>query len=175
VRIFLTLAGAGLIATSADAADMTVGIELPRMRVAEYHKPYVAAWISTPDRKVVTNLAVWYQLTNGPEGHGTKWLKDIRQWWRRTGRTLEMPVDGVSGPTMPPGAHTIELKDTDDRLKDLTPGDYILHVEASREVGGRELVSIPFNWAPENLASEGFTASADGSEELGQISLTIKP
>lgn len=171
MRVFLTLAGASLLATTAEATDIAVDIELPKIRVAEYHKPYVAAWISTPDRKVVANLAVWYQLTSGAEGHGTKWLKDIRQWWRRAGRTLAMPVDGISGPTKAPGKHTISFDDEDSVFAALTSGSYILHVEASREVGGRELVSIPFTWDP----SREFSASAEGSSELGEVSLSIKP
>ena len=44
-----------------------------------------------------------------------------------------------------------------------------LVVEAVREVGGRELLRVPFTWPQ---ASSG---SAQGSTELGAITLTIKP
>ena len=81
---------------SAIAADLDLSIEIPRLKVAEYHRPYVAAWIERPDNSVAANLLVWYDV-DMKNGEGTKWLKDIRQWWRRSGRTLKMPVDGVSG------------------------------------------------------------------------------
>src|SRR5690606_31442607 len=87
-----------LTVTPAWAADLTLKLNIPRLNVAEYHKPYVAIWIERPDRSVAANLAVWYDLKLKNK-EGEKWLKDMRQWWRRTGRELEMPVDGVSGAT----------------------------------------------------------------------------
>ena len=33
------------------------------------------------------NLSVWYDLKL-KDNEGTKWLKDMRQWWRKTGREL---------------------------------------------------------------------------------------
>ena len=138
---FSALAGtlAGPLAGVASAEELAVSVELPKISVAEYHKPYVAVWIARADHSVAANLAVWYQQEDGPEGKGETWLKDMRQWWRRSGRNLEMPVDGVSGPTRSPGQHLVTFDD-EGLLKDLPAGDYVLHVEAAREVGGRELV-----------------------------------
>src|SRR5690606_17333512 len=98
-------------------------------------------------------------------------LKDMRQWWRRTGRELEMPVDGVSGATRAPGEHQVRFASDQGALAKLAPGDYILMVEAAREVGGRELVQVPFQWPPKAAA----TAKAQGEHELGAISLEFKP
>ena len=171
MRAKLTISALGLFSGVASAQIVDVGVELPELAVAEYHRPYVAVWISHPDQKVAVNLAVWYQQETGPEGEGETWLKDLRQWWRRSGRSLDMPVDGVSMPTRPPGEYTLSFSATDDRLKSLAAGEYILHVEASREVGGRELVSIPFTWSTD--------AKADfeevGLTELGKVSLSIRP
>lgn len=159
---------AALSPAAASAADFRLSIEIPRLDVAEYHRPYVAAWIQHPDNRFAANLSVWYdtQLAND---EGETWLKDLRQWWRRSGRSLEMPVDGVSGPTRPPGRHHIELAATDPKLAELTAGDYVLVVEASREVGGREILRIPFSWGGEAVA-----ASAQGSSELGRVHLSIQ-
>ena len=164
-------AAAGTLVSAANAGDMALSVELPRLNVAEYHKPYVAIWIARPDHSVAANLAVWYQLEAGPEGEGETWLKDIRQWWRRTGRSLDMPVDGVSSPTRGPGENLVEFSADDGPLADLPEGEYILYVEASREVGGRELVQIPFTW--DGTASE--TQIVSGETELGDVSLTILP
>jgi hypothetical protein len=53
----------------------------------------------------------------------------------------------------------------------LAPGAYKLVVEAAREVGGREVVSIPFQWPPTAAAQP----TATGKEELGEIKLELKP
>src|SRR5690606_28322214 len=100
---------------------------------------------------------------------GEKWLKDLRQWWRRSGRSLEMPVDGVSAATRAVGTHQLSYKGHEAPLKSLPAGDYNLVVEAAREVGGRELLRLPFTWP------QAGTASARGTSELGAISLTVKP
>ncbi len=175
MRALLKIAGlgalAGTFAASAQADDLNVSVELPRLNVAEYHKPYVAIWIARPDHSVAANLSVWYQLEDGPEGEGETWLKDMRQWWRRTGRSLEMPVDGVSSPTRGPGQHVLTFEGNADALKHLPEGEYVLHVEAAREVGGREMLRIPFIWS----ADQSFSQSVTGETELGEVSLTITP
>ena len=159
----------GLIAATpaATAASLTVTVEIPKLEVAEYHKPYIAIWVEKPDGSVAANLAVWYD-TKLKEKEGEKWLKDIRQWWRRTGRELTLPVDGVSGPTRAPGVQTLDYAAGAAPLGDLPPGEYTLVVEASREVGGRELVKVPFTW-PAAAKSE-----AKGSSELGAVTLEVK-
>src|ERR1700755_1721304 len=91
-------------AMPAFAADMNLTVEIPTLKVAEYHRPYVAVWIEREEHSVAANLAVWYAVKKA-EGAGTKWLKDMRQWWRRSGREQTMPIDGVSGATRPAGQH----------------------------------------------------------------------
>src|SRR5690606_7080358 len=108
MRITVSLVlGSLLAAPAAQAADLTVNVEIPRINAAEYHRPYVAVWVEGADQKAVADLAVWYQQSEGKEGHGTKWLPDLRQWWRKSGRTLKLPVDGVTGPTRPVGKHAL--------------------------------------------------------------------
>lgn len=162
----LLFAGALLAPMQVFAADLAVNVEIPRINVAEYHRPYVAAWIETPDGQVATNLSVWYD-TKMKDGGGTKWLKDMRQWWRRAGRSVQMPVDGVSGATKPAGTHAIKANAK--QLATLKPGNYVLQVEAARENGGREMVALPFAWG------KAGSASAKGKTELGAVKLVVKP
>ena len=173
VRYSLALpAVAALFGAPALAAGLAASIEVPRLNTSEYHRPYVAAWIERADNSVAATVAVWYDVrtrTNNPEGEGTKWLKDLRQWWRRTGRDLEMPIDGITGATKPAGKHPINLADA--TTAKLAPGAYKFVVEAAREVGGREVVSIPFQWPP-TKAEQPVTS---GSSELGEIKLELKP
>ena len=172
VHTTLTIALSGLLATPAYAATLDINVEVPKLNVAEYHRPYVAIWIEGADQKVAANLSVWYQQTSNSEGHGTKWLPDLRQWWRKSGRSLKVPVDGVTGPTKPVGKHALSFTDKQPQLAKLAPGDYTLVVEAAREVGGRELLKIPFSWPAKKAPQSG---KAQGSTELGAVSLTVKP
>ena len=96
--------------------------------------------------------------------------QDMRQWWRRTGRELSFPIDGVTQPTKPAGAHVLSFAEGKNRCP-LAPGQYKLMVEAAREVGGRELVSIPFEWPAKSATS----LSATGKTELGAIKLNVTP
>lgn len=155
---------------TAYANSFDVAIEIPAMNVAEYHRPYVALWIEDERHQVVSNLVVWYdgKMRNN---EGEKWLKDMRQWWRRSGRTLTMPVDGVSGATKAPGQYELQFVTGQHPLTNLAAGNYRLQIEAAREVGGRELLSIPFTWP----ASSPTTLTVNGEHELGRIALTLKP
>ncbi|MET0581232.1 MAG: DUF2271 domain-containing protein [Pseudoxanthomonas sp.] len=167
----LTIALSGLLAVPAYSAELNVSVEVPQLKVAEYHRPYVAIWLEGADQKVAADLSVWYQMKDTKEGHGTKWLPDLRQWWRKSGRTLKVPVDGVTGPTRPVGKHALKFTDKQAALAKLAPGDYTLVVEAAREVGGRELVKIPFTW-PGKAPQAG---QGQGSSEIGAVTLAVKP
>jgi hypothetical protein len=156
---FLLAAGA-LAAPAAASAAGTVSITVPRLTVAEYHRPYVAAWIEPSGGGAARTLFVWYDIKKKGNEPGTKWLADLRSWWRKGGRTMTMPADGISGATRAPGAYRIPLPD-------LAPGAYVLNVEAARETGGRELVSVP-------LAVPVKAASGAGKSELGDIAITLR-
>ena len=171
MRTFVTLSMTGaLAAPAAFAAEMTVSVEIPRLNVAEYHRPYVALWLEKPDQSFIGNLAVWYDLKL-KDNEGTKWLKDMRQWWRKSGRELTMPVDGLSSATRAPGEHKITVALDKAPVKDLAPGDYHLVIEAAREVGGRELLRVPFRW-PVTAAE---SPKVKGEHELGHVTIDIKP
>lgn len=170
MRVLLTIGATTLLAGPALGASMEVKVEIPKLDVAEYHRPYVAIWIERPDRTVAANLSVWYDHANKKD-KGEKWLKDLRQWWRRTGRDLTMPADGLSGATRPVGVHEVKFEAGHPAIAALQPGEYELIVEAAREVGGRELVRIPFKWP----AEKDLAGSSAGKEELGAVSLTVKP
>ncbi|PLR20586.1 DUF2271 domain-containing protein [Caulobacter zeae] len=163
----LTFAGAA-VGAPAMAADLAVTVEIPRLSVAEYHKPYVAIWVEGPDATAAATLAVWYD-PDSKEDKGEKWLKDMRQWWRKAGRTMSFPADGISSATRAPGPQKLTFSGAKSQLSKLKPGAYTLVVEAAREVGGHEAVRVPFTWG-----KPGKTASAKGTAELGAVSVTVK-
>ncbi|MBU3020555.1 DUF2271 domain-containing protein [Aestuariibacter sp. A3R04] len=149
--------------TSADEVTVT----LPRLSVAEYHAPYVAVWLADSKEKRVKDLAVWYDI-NMENGKGEKWLKDMRLWWRRSGRSAEMPIDGVSGATRRPGEHKINLEG---QFEGIAAGSYTLYVEAARELGGREVLSVPVTLP----ISSSQTQQVKGNQELASIKLSLEP
>ncbi|MGQ8364212.1 DUF2271 domain-containing protein [Glaciecola sp. 1036] len=148
------------------ATEVHLQIELPRLQVAEYHKPYVAVWLEN-DKRQATQIEVWYDVAMDNE-KGEEWLADLRQWWRRGGRNLELPVDGVSGATKGPGRHHVEAN-LGQMMGSLPPGKYKLRVEVAREVGGRELLDLEIALP---LDTTLLPLSKEGSREISQITLT---
>lgn len=157
-----------MLSSWAVAADLTVKFEIPQLNVAEYHRPYVAIWLERADQTIASNLAVLYDVKKKDNG-GTKWVKDLRTWWRKAGRELELPMDGVSGATRATGTQSMTFGPARTQIDKLPAGDYKLVIEASREAGGRELVRIPFTLP----AKPGQVLNASGKEELGAVSLQV--
>ena len=154
-HLFALVAGA----VAAPAAAGTVTVTVPRLDVAEYHKPYVAIWLTPAGGGPARTVALWYETHKTGKEAGTKYLAELRAWWRQGGRSLAVPADGVTGPTRAPGQYSV-------KLPDVKPGAYVLNVEAARETGGRELVTLPIT-VP-NSAAHG-----SGKSELGAV--TVSP
>ncbi|WP_297512808.1 DUF2271 domain-containing protein [uncultured Caulobacter sp.] len=162
----LTFTGAAIglgAAAPAMAADLDVNFTIPTQKVAEYHAPYISIWIENADGTSAGTLAVWYKPNH------EKWLKDMRKWWRKAGREMTFPnADGISGATHAPGPQKVSFSDAKGPLKGLKPGQYNLVIDAAREAGGFESVSVPFSWG-----KPGKTAGK-GASELGAVSVTVK-
>jgi hypothetical protein len=155
MRPALLLAG---VVVATPAAAGTVSVTIPRLNVAEYHRPYVAAWLEPAAGGAARTVFVWYDLKKKGAEPGAKWLADLRSWWRKGGRSLKLPADGVSGATRAPGTYSVPLP------ANLPAGQYVLKVEAARETGGRELVSVPIT-----VPAKG--GSASGAHELGAVTV----
>lgn len=167
------LVGALMLSAVTHAAGLNISVEVPKLNVAEYHTPYTAVWLESAeegDKKFVKTLSVWY-ADKKREGGGEKWLKDLRQWWRRDGRNLSFPIDGVSGATKLAGVHQLSFTQGAAPLGDLAKGNYLLFVELAREAGGREVVKVPFTWP----AKETTSLKATGTAEVGAVTLELTP
>lgn len=169
MQLKYTLLAGAVIGAPASAGALKLGIEIPTLNVAEYHKPYVGIWIESAEQQFVDNLGVWYDVKM-KNGEGTKWLKDLRQWWRKSGRELTLPVDGLTSATRAPGEHAISFATDKAALARLAPGSYQVVVEVVREVGGRELLRLPFTWP-----AKAQSVQVKGEHELGKVSLDISP
>lgn len=149
-------------AVAAPVAAGTVSVTIPRLNVAEYHRPYVAGWLEPAGGGAARTLFVWYDVKKSGQEPGTKWLADLRSWWRKGGRSLSLPADGVSGATRAPGTYSVPIP------ANLPAGQYTLFIEAARETGGRELVSVPLS-VPTRAA-----ATASGKAELGAVAVSLR-
>ena len=163
------IALAALAATvPAVAADVQLQLDLPTQ--ARAVRPYVAVWLEKAgEQSFAGSLAVWYDMAKRNNA-GTKWLKDLRDYWRKSSNGADMAVDGVSGATRAPGTQVMALGSAA-ALAKLPAGNYEVVVEAAREHGGHDLVRLPLQWPPK-AASQ---ASANGTLELGAVRLSVKP
>ncbi|WP_421419091.1 DUF2271 domain-containing protein [Pseudoalteromonas lipolytica] len=139
-------------------ANLTVEFTLPELDVSPYHRPYVALWLETPERKHVTTVALWVEKA--------EWFKDLRQWWRKAGRSNDN-FDGVTGATKRPGTYTIEWHGKDLKGNPVKPGKYLLNVEVVREEGGRDYSRVEID-----LTKDGKVTLA-GEKEFATSFVTI--
>lgn len=49
---------AALFQPHANAAELEIELTLPDLDVQPYHRPYVAVWLETPERKHVTHSGI---------------------------------------------------------------------------------------------------------------------
>ena len=148
-----------LITSLCQAESIALSVTIPTLDVDPYHRPYVAVWLETPERKGVKVINVWYEQD--------EWLKDLRQWWRKIGRSDAAAYEGVTGATRKPGTYTYQWTVSDD----IPAGDYVLCFEASREAGGRDFLRQPITLGGQNQQ----TYQLEGDYEFGAITISIQP
>ena len=118
---------------------MSLKLELPEIQNTQYLRPYVAVWIEKADDTFVSTLSLWHMVKDkrgNPQTNGDRYLNSLRNWWKQSGATSQMPIDGLSSATRAPGEHELVFKQGTAPLNTLTPGQYQLVVEAAREVKG---------------------------------------
>lgn len=196
-----TALGAAM-ALPAQSADLTVRLELPGIAAGTYVNPYVAVFLEKEDDRFVRTLSLWHRVNSrrggqGREGapQGDRYLSSLRDWWRASGTTSQMPIDGISSATRGVGTHEVVFTQGKPPLGDLPAGKYQLVVEVAREVKGPrggergearqprgeggmgaskdalEELRIAFEWP----VKKETTLGGRGKVELGAVSLTLKP
>ncbi len=145
-----------------EESEFLVEYQIPSHPVAEYRRPYVAIWITDTERQPVRQLLV--------HGDSLRWLREIPLWWRRYGRRDESMIDGLTRATPIPGWHRLVWDGRDDGGRRVGNGSYLLQLEAAREHGGRELVTLPFE-----LTGRAFRQQARGERELGSVRVSFGP
>ncbi len=146
------------IASAEDAKNkLEVAFSLPKLDVDPYHRPYVAVWVETIERTPVVTLAVWHEKDT--------WLKDLRQWWRKIGRSESGKLDQVTGATRKPGQYVVVWDGVDNAGNLVAAGEYLLNIESVREEGGR-------SYTREKITvGKNATLEVESSLELGKITI----
>lgn len=161
-RISIALVSAALFAVSPlQATEAEITLQIPEIETAQYYRPYVAVWVENAEQQSVKLIALWRKEPD--------WLKDIRRFWRKIGRSEPALVDAMTGATRTPGKHRLTWDGKDDQGQPLPAGSYTLYVEASREQGGRSLQKIDFQ-----LDGKPAQLTAAAAEELGELHFIIK-
>lgn len=157
--VFICVLVSFFAAARVEAKSLTIEIDVPKLDVDPYHRPYVAVWVETAERNPVQTIDVWYEQDD--------WLKDLRQWWRKLGRSQKDQLDGISSATKKPGMYrlTWDGKGQDGKL--IADGEYILHLEASREEGGRSYMRQKFQWGEDGVFN------LDAKPELGPVVIKV--
>lgn len=128
-----------LAALPVGAAELAVKLQLPELQTTEYQRPYLAVWIEKADDTFVSTLSLWHMIKDkrGNElTRGDRYLNTLRSWWKQSGTTSQMPIDGLSSATRAPGEHELVFTQGKAPLNNLAPGKYQLVLEAAREVKG---------------------------------------
>jgi len=146
-------------AQTATSPTATIRFALPKIRSANYRKPYVAVWLEDSDHQVVKNLMLL--------GESERWMSKNSFWWRREGRKSPELLDIFARPTRRAGEYQITWQGRDDFGQTLAPGIYHLSMEAARENGDHERISIPFKLGQAGLLT------ASGQQEINRLELEI--
>ena len=143
------------------ASDLAISLQLPKISEGQYHRPYVAVWVEDSSEKSVRLIEIWREKPD--------WIKDLRRFWRKTGRSDQPLVDARTGATKGPGAYQLRWDGKDDKGALVPNGAYQLVIEAAREHGGRQLVKQKFNWD-----GSAITLTVAAGNEIGEVQLSRK-
>ncbi|PCJ40164.1 MAG: thiamine biosynthesis protein [SAR86 cluster bacterium] len=126
-----------LLLSNADF-KLTLDYSIPTHGDRGYERPYVAIWVSTMDNQAIKNLILF--------GGQQRWAGSNSRWWRYAGRRSTVEKINVTRPTRGPGEYQLVWDGRDDSGTLIQPGDYLLHVEASREHGGHSYRNVRFSF-----------------------------
>lgn len=134
------------------AAELAIKVQLPEIQTTEYLRPYLAVWIEKADDSFVSTLSLWHMIKDkrGNElTKGDRYLNTLRSWWKQSGTTSQMPIDGLSSATRAAGEHELVFTQGKAPLNDLSAGKYQLVLEVAREIKGPRPAGAPAGPPPQ--------------------------
>lgn len=131
-----TIAGIGNKAEKLWDAKYELAINFQFNRIeGNSHRPFAAIWVENEKKEAVRNLALWYNKT--------KWIPDLRNWYRINGERFKANKDNyasATGATRNPGKYTIKWDGKDDKGAFVPQGKYTIILETSKEAGTDEII-----------------------------------
>lgn len=124
--------------------------------------PYVAVWVEDTDGNMVSTIYVWYQRNR------SQYLNHLGSWVSAFSQSPQN-YSPSTGATRAPGAYSATWDGSDVNGAPVSPGDYVLYVEAAREHGPHSITSTPIT-----LNGSLFTVNLSDSGELTGLSASVK-
>ena len=112
------------------------------------HRPFAAIWVENEAKEPVRNLALWYNKT--------KWIPDLRNWYRINGDNFKAAATNYAsstGATRSPGKYTIKWDGKNDKGEFVPQGKYTIVIETAKEHGTNEIIrqTMEFKKAPKKV------------------------
>ncbi|MDU0355674.1 DUF2271 domain-containing protein [Paraglaciecola aquimarina] len=148
-------------------AVLEIEYQIPVLEAVNYHKPYLAIWISDSKNNSVRNLLLL--------GESSRWAKENSRWWRRVGRKNENLLDGLARPTRRPGHYQVSWDGLNDAGQIASPGSYYLNIEAAREGGGHDYQRVTFSYNQQTNDPQLESKQLQAKGEMGAVHLQIQP
>lgn len=120
--------------------ELDINLELARIDVFRYHRPYVAVWVEGEDHVPVRTIAVWFGKP--------RYLSELRFWYHNTqmrGNEDEI-LRTVSSATRSPGRYTLKWDGKDDKGRFVKSGKYTICIEVAREHGTYQMIRQPMDF-----------------------------
>jgi len=128
-------------------------------RSSDFRSPYMAMWITDKNMKPVRTLVL--------VGRTVEWQKDNFIWWGMYKDRAPRMVELRSTATALSGQYPTYWPGYNDDWKFMERGEYILHIETSRERGKHTHRTVPLV-----LGTEGFRVDVPKTAEGGGVRLT---
>lgn len=128
-------------------------------RNPDFRTPYMAMWITDKDNNPVRTLVL--------VGTRADWQQDNYIWWSMYKNKAERLVALRSTSTALSGAYPTYWPGYNDDWKFMPQGEYVLHIETSREKGKHTYRTVPLH-----LGGKGFSLTVPSTEEGGGLKLT---
>ncbi len=127
--------------------------------------PYVAAWVEDTDGVLLRTLGLFHEQS--PKG--SRWLDDLRAWWRVDQDRIADGGDDIaqviSSATRSPGEYSLRWDGLDDNGEPVTDDDVVFCIESARERGPYSLICEPIT----RSAVSSAVALPDNEELSGAI------
>lgn len=129
-------------------------------RDPDFRSPYVAMWVTDKANKPIRTLIL--------VGRRPDWQRDNYIWWALNRQRSLRLVEIRSVSTSLSGQYNVFWDGVDDDGKPVPLGDYIVHVETSREKGKHTYRQMPVRFGQER-----FKSSLPKTEEGGGINIAF--